>query len=228
MECRILEWHRQDETSGRLATTPGIGRSPPAPWRPARRIRRCSNQAGSSRLGWGSRRAPRAVAVRNAKPGSARWATAIFDAFWSLRRRLSCEWPPARTRGLGGQSARTQNAQGCRRGLGQQDRSHSLNPDGATGGLRAHDGVEIGPVSTRERRRRRKVVRRDDEPAAAGGTGETQGVRALERVDVIREPVRRLHQGRQRTQLHQQAEQMTAFDRAPTSFHSCVWEVVNT
>lgn len=37
------------------------------------------------------------------------------------------------------------------------------------------------------------------------GTGETQeGGERLQRVDVIREPVRGLHQGQRRTQLHQQ------------------------
>ncbi len=69
------------------------GRSPPAPWQPVRRIRRYSARAGSSRPGWGSRRTPTAVAARNAKAASARWATVTSDAFWSSGRPPSCEWP---------------------------------------------------------------------------------------------------------------------------------------
>ena len=122
LERRILDWHRQDETSRRLATIPGIG--------------------------------PITASAMAASAPDPR----LFRSASSRRRGDSrpANGPAARTRGLGRQSPRTQEAEGRRRGLGQQDGSHRLDPDGATGGQQAHGGLVIGPAFTQDRRRRRR------------------------------------------------------------------------
>ena len=47
------------------------------------------------------------------------------------------------------------------------------------------------------------------------GSVKPRGSERLERVDVMREPIRGLHQGQQLRSLQQQAGYMTALDRAP-------------
>lgn len=54
LEAQILAWHRNDETSRRLATIPGIARLPLRPLRQLCPTPHCSDQAGSSPPGWGS------------------------------------------------------------------------------------------------------------------------------------------------------------------------------
>lgn len=92
LERRILDWHRQDETSRRLATIPGIRPITASAMAPVRRIRSSSVPADSSQPGWGSHPEQTAAAGRSARAASAKWATAIFDASWSPAQPPSFGW----------------------------------------------------------------------------------------------------------------------------------------
>lgn len=92
LEARIIAWHRQDETSRRLASIPGIGpitASAIAASAPDPSLFRSGRQfAPGSDL----RRGRTAAAAWNAKSASAKWATAICVGCLSSARRPCSEW----------------------------------------------------------------------------------------------------------------------------------------
>lgn len=95
-------------------------------------------------------------ACASAQSASAKWAMDIFTGFWSPAPPPSCGWRASAAERAGSAICLNARSQGRRRRSGQQDRPHRVDPGGATGGLTADDGIEIGLVPTQDLRRRRK------------------------------------------------------------------------
>lgn len=82
LERQLMAWHRTDETSRRLETTPAWASSPPQPCLPACRTLPSSKQVASSRPSLAWFRARTHPAAWTASAGYRRWATAICAGFW--------------------------------------------------------------------------------------------------------------------------------------------------
>lgn len=82
LERRILLWHREDETSRRLATIPGVGPITASAMAASAPDPTFSDRDGSLRPGSGSRPARAAAAARNGRSARAK----MGDGY--LRRRL--------------------------------------------------------------------------------------------------------------------------------------------
>jgi transposase len=90
LEAQILAWHREDETSRRLAPSQASARSPPRPLQQLYRTPRCSDPAGSSLPGLGSHLERKVRAAKSGSVESPSRATATSVGCSSSVRQPSC------------------------------------------------------------------------------------------------------------------------------------------